>query len=62
MSPQRSREGLERVYALPRLLVSEPVVRLVLINTVLGDVATRGDFERLRRARVLQGRDLRADL
>jgi len=47
---------------LPRLLVSEPVVRLVLIDAVLRDVATREDFERLRGARVLQGRDLRADL
>jgi len=33
---------------LAELLVSEPDVRLVLINAVLRDVATRGDVERLR--------------
>jgi polyhydroxyalkanoate synthesis regulator phasin len=34
---------------LAELLVSEPDVRLAIINAVLRDVATKGDMESLRR-------------
>ena len=47
---------------LAELLVSEPDVRLAIINAVLRDVATKADLEALGRALREEMRELKADL
>jgi len=42
------REDVRARKKLAELLISEPEIRLAIINAVLRDVATRGDLERLR--------------
>jgi len=42
------REDVRARKELAELLISEPEIRLAIINAVLRDVATRGDLERLR--------------